>query len=769
MKKLFKIVVLSAMLTSIAVPAWAAPNELIHSENIVVQTNAPQIIVEKWVAPPSLTNEDKVWSYLEAKKEVLGVTGVVDQNIRITKDVTDAETGTRHVKLKQYIQGIPVFGTEQTLHFDKEGNVSSYIGNTVPDSGQQSAISLTPKISAEKAISIANQDTEKQIGKLGSQQREQTAELNIYPTSGQNLLVYITEVNVLEPSPERIRYFIDADNGAIVGKLSLLHHATGTGTGSLGDTKTFSTTASGSQFLLQDTTRGNGITTYTANNGAILPGSVVADADNVWNDPAAVDAHAYAGIVYDYFKNTFGRNSLDGNGFAIKSTVHFGLNYNNAFWNGVQIAYGDGNGTLFRAFSADLDVIGHELTHAVTEYSANLIYQGESGALNESVSDIFGNTIQGTNWLLGDDIYTPNIPGDALRSLENPTLYNQPDHYSNRYTGTADNGGVHINSGINNKAFYLLAQGGTHYGVTVTGIGRADAAKILYRTLTLYLTPSSNFTAIRAASIQAATDLFGANSTQVSSVQASYAAVGVGTVPTTDTQAPTVPTGLASSGVTNTSVSLAWNASTDNVAVTGYEVYRGTVLAATVTGTTASINGLTAGTTYNFTIKAKDAAGNKSAASSVLPVTTTSSTPVDIVAPSVPTGLASSGVTASSVSLAWNASTDNVAVTGYEVYRGTVLAASVTGTSATISGLTAGTTYTFTVKARDAAGNVSAASSALSVTTGTTPTVQPWAPNVAYNVNDQVTYNGNTYKARQAHTSLPGWEPSNAPALWRLV
>ncbi|GKU78934.1 M4 family metallopeptidase [Paenibacillus sp. L3-i20] len=674
MKKLFTLVVIGALVTSVAVPAWATSNESVQSKDILVETKAPQIIVEKWVAPQSLTNEDKVWGYLESKKDVLGLTGAVNEDIRITQDVIDAETGTRHVRLKQYVQGIPVFGADQTLHFDNEGNVSSYIGTTIDDGGLQSAIAVTPKISAEKAISIANQDTEKLIGKLGSQQREQTAELNIYPISGENLLVFVTEVNVLEPSPERIRYFINADNGVIVGKLSLLHHVTGTGVGSLGDTKTFTTSASGSQYLLQDTTRGNGITTYTANNGRFLPGSVVADADNVWNDPAAVDAHAYAGTVFDYFKNTFGRNSLDGNGSAIKSTVHYGLNYNNAFWNGVQIAYGDGDGTLFRAFSADLDVIGHELTHAVTEYSANLIYQGESGALNESVSDIFGNAIQGTNWLLGDDIYTPNIPGDALRSLEDPAAYNQPDHYSNRYTGTADNGGVHINSGINNKAFYLLAQGGTHYGITVTGIGRTDAAKILYRTLTLYLTPSSNFTAIRAASIQAATDLFGATSTQVNSVKNSYAAVGVGSVPTTDTQAPTVPTGLASTAVTGTSVSLAWNASTDNVGVTGYEVYSGSTLVATVTGTTATINSLTAGTTYSFTVKAKDAASN-----------------------------------------------------------------------------------------------VSAASSTLSVTTESPSTVQPWVANVTYNVNDQVTYNGNTYKALQAHSSLPGWEPSNVPALWSLV
>ncbi|MCM3269523.1 M4 family metallopeptidase [Paenibacillus elgii] len=769
MKKMFTVIALGAMMTTAALPAGAAPNAPNGSEGGLDQTAAPRFIGETWSAPQGMSNEDKVWGYLESKKGVLGLAGDTKQSIRITQQVTDAETGTRHVRLKQYIQGIPVFGADQTLHFDKQGNVTSYIGSTVPDSGQQSLVPLTPKISAEKAIAIANQDTEKRIGKLGSQQREQTAELNIYPYNGQNLLVYVTEVNVLEPSPQRVRYFINADNGNIVNKFSMLDHATGTGVGVLGDTKTFTTTASGSQYLLQDNTRGKGIITYSANYSQSLPGTLLTDSDNVWTDPAAVDAHAYAEVVYDYYKNKFGRDSLDGNGLAIKSSVHYGRNYNNAFWNGVQIAYGDGDGNLFRTFSGDLDVIGHELTHGVTEHSAGLIYQGESGALNESISDIFGNAIQGKNWLIGDDIYTPNIPGDALRSMENPELYNQPDHYSKLYRGSDDNGGVHTNSGINNKAFYLLAQGGTHYGVTVNGIGRSDAEKIMYKTLTLYLTPSSNFAAIRAAAIQAATDLFGANSTQVNSVKAAYGAVGVGSPPAQDTQPPTAPTGLTSTSKTQSSVTLSWNASTDNVGVTGYDVYNGSALAVFVTGTTATVSGLAAGTAYTFTVKAKDAAGNVSAASSPVTVTTSTSSDPDTQPPTAPTGLTSTGKTSTSVTLSWNASTDNIGVTGYDVFNGSVLAASVAGTTATVSGLTAGTAYTFTVKAKDAAGNVSAASNSVTVTTDTASTVQPWAPYVAYKINDLVSYGGKTYKALQAHTSLPGWEPALVPALWSLV
>jgi chitinase len=187
-----------------------------------------------------------------------------------------------------------------------------------------------------------------------------------------------------------------------------------------------------------------------------------------------------------------------------------------------------------------------------------------------------------------------------------------------------------------------------------------------------------------------------------------------------DVQAPTAPTGLTAPSKTANSVSLTWNASTDNVGVTGYEVFVGsaTTAAATATSTSATVSGLSANTTYTFTVKARDAAGNRSSASSAFSVTTS---PVsnDNQAPSVPASLRSTGSTSTSVSLAWNASTDNVGVTGYEVFVGsaTTAAATATGTSATVSGLSANTTYSFTVKARDAAGNRSAASTALSVKT----------------------------------------------------
>ena len=213
--------------------------------------------------------------------------------------------------------------------------------------------------------------------------------------------------------------------------------------------------------------------------------------DPVTPDKAVTNAYDSAGCVRDYYRNELGRNSIDNLGLNQIHNVHYGVNYMNAFWNGATMTYGDGDGTIFGDFTNDLDVIGHELTHGVTQYTAALQYYSQSGALNESFSDVFGSVIQqftegknagNADWLIGDGIMGPTLFGEALRSMKAPgTAYDnslmgrdpQPDHMSRYYTGTGDNQGVHINSGIPNKVFYLVAM----------DIGTDKAALIWYTTL----------------------------------------------------------------------------------------------------------------------------------------------------------------------------------------------------------------------------------------------------------------------------------------------
>ncbi|WP_195575193.1 fibronectin type III domain-containing protein [Paenibacillus sp. 1001270B_150601_E10] len=238
------------------------------------------------------------------------------------------------------------------------------------------------------------------------------------------------------------------------------------------------------------------------------------------------------------------------------------------------------------------------------------------------------------------------------------------------------------------------------------------------------------------------------------------------TPPVPDTQPPTTPTNVTVTSKTSSSINLSWTASMDNVGVTGYTVFYGNQ-SIDVTSANAAITNLTPDTTYVITVKAKDAKGNQSAASAPLTVKTDpANTGGDQTAPTAPSNLQATAKTATSVSISWTASTDNVGVTGYTVSYGSNSIQS-TSTTATINGLSPSTSYTFTVTAKDAAGNVSPGTS-ISVTTEAQGGAQAWAPNVSYKLNDEVTYSGKTYICRQPHTSLQGWEPPNVPALWKL-
>ncbi len=259
----------------------------------------------------------------------------------------------------------------------------------------------------------------------------------------------------------------------------------------------------------------------------------ITSGNNNWNNPKAVSAHYHAEKAFDYFKNTFSRNSINGQGGNIVSLINVvegdGAQMDNAFWNGQAMFYGNGDQAFTAPLQKALDVSGHEMSHGVVQATANLEYLGESGALNESFADVFGAMIDRDDWQMGEDLTNSQFfPTGALRDLSDPhnggnSLNDngwQPAHYNERYQGNEDQGGVHINSGIVNKAFFLFASN--------ANVGKAKAEKVWYKALTDYLTHSSNFVDCRLAVVQAATDLHGANSGEVNAAKSAFDAVGIG-------------------------------------------------------------------------------------------------------------------------------------------------------------------------------------------------------------------------------------------------
>lgn len=284
---------------------------------------------------------------------------------------------------------------------------------------------------------------------------------------------------------------------------------------------------------------------YSADYSENLPGRLVRqEGDPPVNDAAVNEAYEGAGLTYDLFRDVYGRNSIDGNGMHLNSTVHYGQGYDNAFWNGQQMVYGDGDEDLppeerlFNRFTIALDVIGHELTHGVTQHEANLAYFGQPGALNESFSDVFGTlvkqralgqTAEEADWIIGAGLFTPNVQGVGIRSMKAPgTAYDdpvlgkdpQPAHMRDYVETAEDNGGVHINSGIPNHAFYVTAR-------EIGGYAWEKAGRIWYQALTNGLTPLADFKTAAALTYRIAGELFGKGSLEQQAVRTGWQEVGL--------------------------------------------------------------------------------------------------------------------------------------------------------------------------------------------------------------------------------------------------
>jgi bacillolysin len=680
-KNLQKIIAVTFVASMFTLSAFAQKTDKGISQKNVSENGTPGLIS---------FNEKSTYKRSDYKK-VLQDQLSLDENQSFSKIRTESDSnGFTHEKFQLYQQGIKVEFATYTLH-SKGEKLTSMNGEfyTIKN------VKTTATISAQDALNIA-------ISQIGAKEylwnnpqeallmgyQKPKGELVYLPdmeeqgqkrTSDKVRLAYKFDIYATNPV-SRGDLYIDANTGAVLFYNATIKHlgeyshgkskatkentqktntktafVTANAATRYSGTQSIQTLLSGSSYILSDNTRGNGVLTVNMQKGTNYSATVnFTDADNNWTaaefnntnkDNGALDAHWGAEKTYDYWSTVHGRNSYDNAGAAIKSYVHYDNAYDNAYWNGSVMTYGDGSGTYFDILTS-IDVAGHEIGHAVCEKTANLAYQKESGAMNEAFSDIWGACIEyyaaptKSTWLIGEDIERRS--GHlSLRSMSNPKTEGQPDTYGGTNwktisctpTQSNDYCGVHTNSGVLNHWFYILSIGksGTNdigSAYNVTGITMAKAAKIAFRLESVYLSANSTYANARTYGIQAAIDLYGAGTAEVIATTNSFYAVGVGAayVGSTDTTAPTAPASLAASGTTSTTTNLSWSASTDNVAVTGYNVYQGTTLKATVTGTTYAVTGLTASTAYTFSVKAKDAAGNLSATSNVVNVSTTGTT-----------------------------------------------------------------------------------------------------------------------------------------------
>jgi len=466
----------------------------------------------------------------------------------------------------QYYRGVRVFGGDVARQLDGQGAVHSIFGTIYAGI----AIDVAPAIEADavraRVTALAGQ----------AQPDTVTPELVVLPRDDASGYTLAWRMRAVTKDLDVIQYFLDASSGDVVLQYSdrQSQSAVGRAVGVLGDSKKIAVSGSGSSFQARDVLRppliqtddmkGDPIRTVNFLNGFINlgPNDIAADADNVWTDGAVGDAHVYAGYTYDYYFKRFGRRGLNDNNIRILSLVNpvrqtvADLNqyftqipdfFVNAFYfgNGLMV-YGVGlpqnftlGGQRWTFLSGAIDVVAHELTHGVTDFSSGLIYRNESGALNEAFSDIMGTSVEfyfqpagsgdlRADYLVGEDVVKPG----GLRSMENPGVRGDPDHYSRRFTGSADNGGVHTNSGIVNQAYYLAVEGGTNRtsGLAVQGVGAANREqmeKVFYRAFTQLMPSNSTFSVARAATIQAARDLYGANSNAERAATQAWTAVGV--------------------------------------------------------------------------------------------------------------------------------------------------------------------------------------------------------------------------------------------------
>ncbi|MFB7734711.1 M4 family metallopeptidase [Streptomyces sp. NPDC056112] len=487
--------------------------------------------------------------------------GLTSAEATTVRDVIVDENGAQHVRYDRTYHQLPVLGGDFIVHLAADG---SYRGANRASKGTVSLASTTPRLPAPKAADLAVNAlrTENQGTKL--QQVKAKPELIVDALHGAPRLAWRTNAVGLDSlgNPVARTVLTDARTGAQIDAWDSIETATGDGQSLYSGTVPLETTLSGSTYQLKDPTRGN---TYTgdAENKTDLcffgvcfqraPATLFTDADNHWGTgttadraTAAVDAQYGTNETWDYYKNVHGRNGIAGDGKGSYNRVHYGSNYNNAFWDDscFCMTYGDGDGTTFGPLVA-LDVAGHEMSHGVTSKTAALTYSGESGGLNEATSDILGTLVEWYadnpsdpgDYLIGEKIVRSGFGKSALRYMDKPS---KDGSSADCWSSSVGNLDVHYSSGVANHFAYLLAEGSgtrTVNGVaydsptcdnsSVTGIGRDKLGKIWYRALTVYMTSSTKYAGARTATLNAAKDLYGAGSTEYNAVAAAWSATNV--------------------------------------------------------------------------------------------------------------------------------------------------------------------------------------------------------------------------------------------------
>jgi Zn-dependent metalloprotease/uncharacterized membrane protein len=460
------------------------------------------------------------------------------EELRLEKTERDLN-GYTHYRYQQFYNGLKVEHGVYYVHV-KNGYVTTANGEWYINIMAQTSPALTRDAAFSKALAAVPSEKYNDHADNGLQGAKDNGELLIYHQKDRSRLAYKFDIYSEIPL-KRVFIYIDAQTGETLAEIDRIctTDVPATAVTAYNGTRTMTTDSiSPGNYRLKADIGFGGVRTLDLNNGTSYATAVeFTDADNLWNatgiDKYAYDAHFGTEATHEFYLTNFGRNSYDNAGAQMVSYVHYSNGYVNAFWNGNYMTYGDGDGVDFTPLTS-LDIVGHEITHAVTQFSAALVYANESGALNESFSDCFGVTIDffknptTANFLEGDQV---NVSGIPFRNMADPNQYDHPDTYLGNFWSSA--GAVHTNSGVMNHWYYLLCQGGSGTNdngdsYSIIPIGMDHASEIAYRNLTVYLTPNATYADARFYAIQSAIDLFGSCSDEEIQVTNAWYAVGVG-------------------------------------------------------------------------------------------------------------------------------------------------------------------------------------------------------------------------------------------------